>query len=104
MAGDCVDWSGASHSPEANIVAYSFRGASGHAVYVVLNPLYIAADVQLPPSALGTPWRQVIDTGAAPPEDATLDGKVFCGFDITTLQPGAGALFLSGPSSSQRPT
>ncbi|GAX79475.1 hypothetical protein CEUSTIGMA_g6916.t1 [Chlamydomonas eustigma] len=103
-AGDCVDWSGASSSHEANIIAYSLRGDSGHAVYVALNPLYISADVQLPPSPLGTPWRQVIDTGSAPPEDATLDGKVFSGFDITTLQPGAGALFLSGPSSNPRPS
>ena len=101
--GAPVDWSGESSSPTANAIAMTIQDTPSsspqRAVCVALNPTYEAVTLNLPSAPSGSAWRLVVNTCAASPEDATLDGPVLSPGAFQSMGPKSGLLLLAVPYS-----
>ena len=67
---------------------------------MAINPEPEAAALTLPAAPGGCSWRKVVDTGAAPPEDAMPDGPVFDGGAQLSLRPTSGLLLIAVPADA----
>jgi len=98
MPASEVDWAGTSTSPNSNVIGFSVRNNRNRAIFVVFNPYPDPLAVSMPAPPEGCAWRRVVDTGAPPPGDATLEGAVVSGAGQLPIKPRAGVVLLAVPA------